>query len=263
MSAGFTETRQVRPGATRRSIRRNADSILATLFACAVTVAAAYAFYKYVNESTYFLVKTIKVDGTERLDANDVVGASGITNEDNILFLQASEIRARVGALPYVKKCRVTRIYPDMVSITVEERVPVATLMVRNQCFEIDGEGVVLRKLEDGAPYPGPLITQIPGVASVGPGARIEQPSLREAMDVWDAFTKTNLAQTLTVSEIAAPSASDVRMYCDELPCEIRWGRGDAVQQAANLQTVWEYRGGELNCREYVDLRFDRDVACL
>lgn len=263
MARNTQKKRTSRRAVAKRSIRRNADSILSTLFALAVACAAAYAFYTYVNESTYFRIKMIKVTGTNLVDANDVVAASGVTSEDIILLLPTAEIRSKVTAMPYIERCRVTRVFPDMVSIAVEERVPVATLALRNQYFEIDADLNVLRKIEEHARHTGPLITQVPGLGTIEPGAKLEQPSLREAVDVWLAFRETHVAKTVTVSEIAAPSTSDVRMYCNELDYEIRWGRGRAIQQAANLDTVWEYKGGNLECTEYVDLRFDRDVACL
>lgn len=255
--------KRTRKGATRRSLRRNADFILATMFGLAVAAAGLYAFYNYVNKSTYFLVKTIKVEGCHRVDPNDVVAASGISNEDILVFLATTEICSKVNALPYVEKCRITRIFPDMVAIKVVERTPVATLFVRNQCFEIDAHLNVLRRLDEDDAYPGPLITQVPDLGAVQPGAQLTQAPLREALDVWLAFSQTNVAKTVTVSEIAAPSTSDIRMFCDELPYEIRWGRGNATQEAMNFDTVWQYKNGELNCREYLDLRFDRDVACL
>jgi len=263
MAPKKTERRTTRRAVAKRSIRRNADSIVSTLFAIAVACVAAYAFYTYVNESTYFRVKTVKVMGVNLVDPNEVVAASGITSEDNILLLPAAEIRAKVDAMPYIERCRVTRVFPDMVSIYVEERIPVATLALRNQYFEIDANLNVLHKLDPREPHTGPLVTQVPGLGTVEPGAHLTQPSLREAVDVWLAFCETTVATDVTVSEIAAPSTSDVRMYCNELPYEIRWGRGRPIQQAANLDTVWQYKNGRLNCKEYVDLRFDRDVACL
>jgi cell division septal protein FtsQ len=263
MAKKKTERRTSRRAVAKRSIRRNADSILSTLFAIAVACAAAYAFYTYLDQSTYVRVKTIKVMGANLVDPNEIVAASGVTSEDNILLLPTAEIKAKVSAMPYIERCRVTRVFPDMVSITVEERVPVATLALRNQYFVIDANLNVLDKLDLHEPHTGPLVTQVPGLGTVEPGAHLTQPSLREAVDVWLAFRETQVAKSVTVSEIAAPSTSDIRMYCNELTYEIRWGRGQPFQQATNLDTVWQYKNGRLDCKEYVDLRFDRDVACL
>lgn len=263
MARKNTERRTTRRAVAKRSIRRNADSILSTVFAIAVACAAAYAFYTYLNESTYFRVKTVKVTGAHLVGPDEIVAVSGITSEDNILLLPTGEIGAKVNAMPFIERCRVTRVFPDMVSIAVEERIPVATLALRNQYFEIDANLNVLDNLDPRTSHTGPLVTQVPGLGNVEPGARLTQPSLREAVDVWLAFRDTTVAKDVTVSEIAAPSTSDIRMYCNELSYEIRWGRGQPIQQANNLDTVWQYKNGRLECKEYVDLRFDRDVACL
>lgn len=252
-----------RGAVAKRSIRRNADSILSIFFALLVGCAAAYAFYTYLNESTYLRIKTIKVSGASLVDPNEIVALSGITSENNIFLIATAEIRTKILAMPYIEHCRVTRVFPDMVSISVEERVPVATLALRNQYFGIDANLNVLDTLDAHASHPGPLITQVPGLGTIEPGTQLSQPALRDAVDVWLAFLDTHVAQAVTVSEIAAPSTSDIRMYCNELSYEIRWGRGRPLQQATNLDTVWQYKNGRLGCTEYVDLRFDRDVACL
>ncbi|HIJ66215.1 MAG TPA: hypothetical protein HPP77_09735 [Candidatus Hydrogenedentes bacterium] len=74
------------------------------------------------------------------------------------------------------------------------------------------------------------------------------------------------MAGHVTVSEIAAPHEDHIRMYCDELPFEIRWGRRDFVNEAHRLDLIWRETGHmervDPPCQEYLDLRFGNEPVC-
>lgn len=225
-------------------------------------VFVAYAFYRDLHTNKDLFVTTISVKGTNVLDDHDIAQASGVTTADNTLFLDIEAVRQRVEALPYVKTCQVMRVFPNAVKIQVEEREAVAILEVHNQAYEIDADCVVLREQDPACPPAGPYITQVPDLGSVHPGQRLTQRPLREALEVWDAFSRISMAQDVTVSELAARHVNDIRMYCDELPFEIRWGRGDFPRQARRLEVLWTEKDKELACQQYLELRFGTDLAC-
>ncbi len=236
--------------------------VLQWVVCVAIIAGGGYLFYLYLHESDGFSVRWIRVEGARVLDPEAILAASGITTADNLLFFDADAARARVEAMPYVKSCRLERVFPDRVVLTLEERAPVATLLVDNHLFELDAEGVVLRELPANAPYPGPLVTNVPHLGYVEPGQQLAQPPVAAALAVWDAFSEVSMAQDVIVSELAAFGENEVLMYCDELPFEIRWGRRDFMNQARRLDLLWRKMGKQVDCQEYLDLRFGKDLAC-
>lgn len=246
----------------RRQPARSFWATFVTVATFGLLCTATLGLYRYVNDSDYFRIATIQVDGAHLLKAEDIVGASGLSSEDNILFISPSAIAERVDANPYVKSCEVSRTLPDLVKISIEERYPVATLLAHNHAYEIDREMTVLRKLNSDDPNTGPLISQVTEMGAVDPGVQLKQSPLRVALQVWEAFAETEMAHEVTVSEISAAGVNEIRMYCDELPFEIRWGRDDVRQQARNLDVLWRQRGPALPCTDYLDLRFGQDLAC-
>jgi len=227
-----------------------------------IVVVVVYLFYRHVEASPMFSVQWVRVEGANRVDPADVLAASGITAADNLLFFDETAARARVEAMPYVKTCRLERVFPDRVVLTLEERVAVATLLVDNHLYALDGKGVVVRELAANAAYPGPLVTNVPDVGLVEPGQQLFQESLVAALAVWEAFSGISMAQDVTVSELAALGRDEVLMYCDELSFEIRWGRGDFAAQARRLDILWQEKGETIGCEEYLDLRFGKDLVC-
>ncbi len=254
------------PVRVRRSARRSFWTALnkaaGFAFLLGLIAAAVIGARHYAMESPAFRVQAVRIEGAEWLNEAYILEQSLVTQEDNLLLLDASSVEANVCRIPYVRTCAVSRIFPDTLVIRITERKPGATLLAHNRAFEIDEDGVVLRELSIRESHPGPLISCVPNLAVVEPGQRIEEPALRAALEVWKTFTASEAAKGLTVSEIAAVSASDLRMYCDELSYEIRWRAEEIDKQVKRLALTWETKGRPALSNEYVDLRFGRDVAC-
>lgn len=232
--------------------------------ACCVALLGwiAWAFYQFVRDSGEFNLHAIHVEGASATTPYDIVAASTLTKADNVLLFDRRGTRRNVEAMPYVKSCAVDAVFPDTVVLRVEERRPAATLLIDNRSFEIDDELVVLRELDHRAPHVDPFVTGIDQLEFVQPGDRIDNDRLAAALDVWKNFASTYMAQDVTVSEIESLQDDDIRMYCDELPFVIRWGRENFADQAKRLDVLWREKKGDLGCREYLDLRWGEDLAC-
>jgi len=245
-----------------RSRRRTFVAVVRGMLVVSGLCGCAYMFTDYVQASTHFQVKTIRVEGANVLGSAEVAALSGVTRADNLLLLDGEAVGARVEAAPYVKHCRVRRLFPDMLHLIVEARRPVAALMAGDACYEIDAECIVLREIRPQDFSAGPLITNVAGLGPVVPGRQLDNRTLRAALSVWEAFSRTEMAKQVVVSEIAAFNVNDIQMYCEKLPYEIVWGRGGFEEQARRLDQLWRYKKGRLGCWEYVDLRFGRQLAC-
>jgi len=253
-----TRTRESR----KRFAERRISYVLEAIVCFGLIGVFLYGFYCYARTADAFFVKTIRVEGANLLRDDAIIGQSGITNADNLFSLDTEAVGEKVKALPFVKTCEVTRIFPDKAAIRIEERAPVATLLVNNRLFEVDPNGYVLREPGLGESHVGPFITNVPDAGYVEVGQQLNDCTLRTALEVWRAFRMTSMAGDVTASEISAAQENQIVMYCDELDFEIRWGRGDFDKQAWKLDVLWQDQDRQLACKEYVDLRFGNDVAC-
>jgi len=251
-----------RPRAQSRRPPRSAIFLLQLMVCLAVVVAFMYWFGIYVQESGLFNIKEIEVAGAGFLTAEQIIAQSRVTNGDCIFMLRSGPIRERILAMPHVKNCRVDRVFPDRLVIEIEERVAMATLLVNNRLYEIDRSCTVLRELAPEEPHTGPFITVAKPLDSVEVGRPIGRDQLARAIDVWRAFSRTTMAGDVTVSEICADTGNKISMTCDELNCEIRWGRDDIEAQAWKLDVFWRSEKENLPFSKYIDLRFGNDVVC-
>jgi hypothetical protein len=249
-------------GAEARRTRRRRALMLRVGVALTVIGVAGYALYAHIRDNEYFLIKTIRIVGTEMVDEQEIALASGVNSKDNILLLNVRDVAQRVTALPMVHTCTVVRIFPDTVVIEIRERVPVATLRAADGLFEVDANGVAIRQVGHFEESSEPFITNVPNLGRFAEGMAVVSPAFYEAIAVWDAFRDTAMAEEVTVSELAAYASNSVWMTCDELPYTIRWGRSDYQRQARLLDHLWAQERGDIGCAEYLELRFDTDLAC-
>lgn len=221
-----------------------------------------YGIVSFASDSDHFRVKWIRVEGMSVLDEATIREGCGITQEDNLIFLRAADIRKRVEEIPYVRDCTVTCVFPDTVVIKITERAAVATLLVRNRFYAVDAEGRLLQQLGIDSEHPGPLISAPTELDAVEPGQTINLAAYPEALAVWAAFNRTQAAQTLHLSEISAAAENDIQLFFDDAPYKLCWGRGNYEQQAKRLDVLWAAKGGKLDCTQYLDLRFAEDLVC-
>lgn len=196
------------------------------------------------------------------MDEQLIYDTSDITGNENILTFNAASIKARVEALPYVKSCRIIVSFPDTITIAVVERVPTATLIHNSRAYELDADAVVLHEFPSDETPPPPYFTNVNGVDFVEVGQRLDHRPLHAAMNAWNMYSATAMAQTTTIAEISPLAEDDIRMYFEDLGYEIRWGRGNVSKQARRLDILFEHLDGSIACKEYLDLRWGEQLAC-
>lgn len=244
-------------GARIRRVLRWTEAVIGIAVLTAVVIAA----YAYVRTAPALRVQCLRIEGAQRIPAETIRAVAGITETDNVLFLDVQAVRDRIERIPYVRDCVIRRAFPDVVLIRVSEREPLATLIVNNRLFEVDAEGVVLEEIDANARKCGPFVTNVRGLGYVQVGDRLTHPSLQGALAVWRAYREMPMARDVTVSEIAALSPNEILMFCNDLDFEIRWGHADFEGQAKRLDVFWRAKGSQIACNEYIDLRFKDEVV--
>ncbi len=75
--------------------------------------------------TVFFPVKKIIVSGNSTYTEQDIITASAVTDEDNIIMLSSKKTAERISkTLPYSGKISIEKVFPDTVKIKVEAAVP-------------------------------------------------------------------------------------------------------------------------------------------
>jgi cell division protein FtsQ len=120
--------------------------------------------------SDLLTVQQVNIEGTSSLDQGALVEISGLQGE-SMLRLPLDDARRRLLATPAIRSVTIERNWPNAVTITVEERLPVAFWSAGGHEYVVDQDGVVLAAgTPDG---PAPRIIDLTSGLSLAPGDRV------------------------------------------------------------------------------------------
>jgi cell division septal protein FtsQ len=209
-------------------------------------------------------VRRVDVKGAAIFTEKNVRARAKVPAGALIDTVSLTGVRERLVSHPYVRDARVSRSYPDALTIELEERVPVASFTVKGAIRYIDAEGVVLPYLESVVTNDLPGITGVPEPVSVRFGEAVEDESYFEALSILSDALETDSSVYHMISEVDMKEGGDIIIYESNNGVTIKVGRGDIKRKLVMLRAFWDRfvrEEGPENL-EYLDLRFgDRVVA--
>ncbi len=112
-------------------------------------VAREGAPHDIIARAVGFPINAVTISGQKELSQSDILSASGVSPRNSLLFLDATEVRQRLIALPLVKSARVLKLYPDRLVISIEERQPHALWQRDGRVSVVSADGAVVDELRD------------------------------------------------------------------------------------------------------------------
>jgi len=88
---------------------------------------------KFILTAPYFKIKEIALQGNNRLSREQILEWANIPLERSIFQVSLKEIAERIALKSQIKKVEIRRILPAKVLILVEERLPFACLVRKDQ----------------------------------------------------------------------------------------------------------------------------------
>ena len=89
-------------------------------------------------------IATVSLSGQRQVSREDIFKAAGVTDHSSLLFLDVTDARAKLEAIPWVAEAAVRKLYPDRLQITVTEREPFALWQLNGKVQVIAADGTVL-----------------------------------------------------------------------------------------------------------------------
>ncbi len=115
---------------------------IARIISFAGLVAALWVGY-WLLTSPNFRISNVEVQGGRFLSSNEVIAATAITDQ-NIFLLNEADMAERVKKLSYVLDARVSRSFPNSVTVEVTERHSMLNWQVGSTNYLVDNDGIVL-----------------------------------------------------------------------------------------------------------------------
>ncbi|MBI4478621.1 MAG: FtsQ-type POTRA domain-containing protein [Acidobacteria bacterium] len=131
-----------RPGPTHEQAGVRSLSMRFLVLAC--ITCGLWLLTQYVDADPRFRVHNIELRGDQYVARMEVEKVFGADHEISIYQIPLEQRRRELEQIPWVRSATLTRVLPDRVVISVEERKPLAFLWTRRGIELIDRDGVIL-----------------------------------------------------------------------------------------------------------------------
>jgi cell division protein FtsQ len=121
----------------------------------------------WVTNSPLFDLRTLHISGNSHVTAGDVAHLGGLDDHTNVIWFSAESVERSLEGDPWIKVAHVSRTLPSVISIVLEERVPVAVIMPG--AWLVAGDGMVLGQAAAAVRLPE---IDVPGT-DLRPGTRL------------------------------------------------------------------------------------------
>ena len=101
-----------------------------------------------ISNMTGLIVKEVIVEGRAKTNKTELLAALQISEGDSILRINIHKIRERINKLPWIKSVRVERHFPNKISLSLVERVPLARWQKNRQLSLIDIQGDIIPRVD-------------------------------------------------------------------------------------------------------------------
>ena len=202
---------------TRRSRHRRAT--LVSLGAVVLLLVASVAVAVF---SPLLSLQTIRVEGTERVDASAVRAALDGQLGTPLAMIDFDEVTRELAAFPLIASYVTETAPPHTLVVRIQERQPVATVAAGEGFELVDPAGVVVQELDarqEGVP-----------LVDVG-GAALDGPAYRSVAEVLLALPVTLRS---TVDTVTASTADDVTLQLTSGE-RVVWGSADESAKKAQV----------------------------
>ena len=97
-----------------------------------------------ISKTVGLTVREVIVEGRSKTKKSALLQALQVSEGDNILAINITEMKDRVNKLPWVKSARIERHFPNKISLTLFERTPMARWQTNRMLKLIDVHGDVI-----------------------------------------------------------------------------------------------------------------------
>lgn len=133
-------------------------------------------------QSGYFAVEQIKIEGLQQIPENEIQRLATEAIGQNLILLEQDRLKQNVLLHPLVESVEIKKQLPKTLVLHIQERSPVALVVVSRGVVEVDGKGMFLRRREGWPDKSYPMINGISIPDTAGPGQELKLPGLQAAL---------------------------------------------------------------------------------
>ena len=166
--------------------------------------------YRTATASSFFDVKTIEVRGIARASKDDIERIVRLqTQKSGAWNADLAGIKTDVEKLMFVKSAVVSRVLPDGLRVSVNERVPRVVVRLKSGDVWTDEDSVMLDSAEENEPRP-PFVLRGWDESRSEKSAKENQERVKiylKMLNEWQDFNLSNRVSSVNLTDLQDPQA--------------------------------------------------------
>lgn len=204
------------------------------------------------------MIRGARVEGNVLLDEKEVLEYAAIAIDSvSMAHVRLQDARDRVAKHPFVKNVAVTMQTGETVVVKIEERVPVASILMQDGTVQyVDADGVVL-------PHRFTSKTlDLPFLSGMADKNGVDTLVLKQALGIVRALDATDRQLYRNISEVAARDGGFVLRTTDGAIPILFGDAAGADEKVYKLSAYWKKQvfQGDIPDVSYIDLRWNGQV---
>ncbi len=207
---------------------------------------------RFIYSNPDFAIRKVDVHVKGYLSPELVLKWSGVSTGENIFRVDLAAIRRNLEFVPQIKQVTVERVLPNTIRISVEEREPIARILVpvassnsiRADQVWIDENGIVFTRLDRNNEHVHARLQSLPVIIGISPtetiaGYALQGPEARAAIEIikWLQRSTVVVFDQLRILDVGTPGAVVAQMASG---AEVVFGLDRVPQQVRRLREVYE-----------------------
>ncbi len=248
---------QKKPLAWRKLLHRTLR-VGVTLFSAALLLVGGFFVAQLLLASDLFRVDDVVVQGSSRLEKQQVIALSDIEMGVNTFNLDLGLIGRKIEENPWVDDARVQRIFPRQVMIHIKERQPVAIVNL-GYLYYLDDQGEIFKVLDAADNLDYPVVTGFDYAKAQTHNAEYAQ-QLREVVGLLSDLSQRELFSLDQISEVHFEADGGLSLYTLEGGVKIKLGSADYERKLDRLERIYAELQPKLPLLDYIDLNVEEKV---
>lgn len=227
-----------RPSTDGRLARalRVAGHVVPVVLALAAAGAVGRLAEQHVRRSPAFALRTVTVEGEERLAEADVIRIAGLTLGHNVFEVAPEDALARLAGHPWIAQAEVRRRLPGTFEIVVRERKP-AALLVLDHVYLVGQDATVFKQVASDDPIDLPVVTGVDQARFLGDRG-YRSALLLEIVAMLHDYRAAGLERREPIQEINVAETGAVSIYFGEDATLARLGHGPFLAKLRKLRRI-------------------------
>lgn len=215
------------------------------LFVIGAGIYGFIAFKKYLFTAPIFTIVKMRSN----------VAINTVISKQNIFSVDLKEVENSIRSRhPEFEDVRVSRNFPNILQVTVKERVPFFQLEKKGY-YQLDDDGFII-KGPSSVPYDEIVVHPVLSQKSkFYIGRQVLFAYFEDVINLLRQLRRYNASKIYNISELHIPSLNNIYFILDNI--EVRIGKGDYAEKIDTLfERIVPQFSQDLDKIEYVDLRF-------